>query len=78
VTPATCPILLLQALRDPVVPLTQAVAILAELTEQGTEHRYLSFADEADGFRHLRVIQACFEAGLLQTRCAATNSTKRV
>jgi dipeptidyl aminopeptidase/acylaminoacyl peptidase len=64
VTSLTCPVLLLQGLLDPVVPPDQSVALLAELTEHGIEHRYLSFGNEAHGFRRQETIQACFDTEL--------------
>jgi len=64
VTSLTSPVLLLQGLRDPVVPPAQAVTMLAELAEHGIEHRYLSFSNEAHGFRHPDTICACLEAEL--------------
>src|SRR5262249_60982382 len=62
VTPATCPILLLQGLDDPVVPPAQSEAIAAELTAHGIRHAYLAFEGESHGFRRadtpLRALEA--------------------
>lgn len=60
----TCPVLLLQGLRDPVVPPAQAVALLGELADSGVDHVYLAFAGESHGFRRADTIRACLEAEL--------------
>ncbi|HEY1625515.1 MAG TPA: prolyl oligopeptidase family serine peptidase [Streptosporangiaceae bacterium] len=64
VTAATCPILLLQGLDDPVVPPAQADSIAADLTAHGIPHAYLSFAGESHGFRKAETIITCLEAEL--------------
>ncbi|MCE7010745.1 prolyl oligopeptidase family serine peptidase [Kibdelosporangium philippinense] len=64
VTSETCPLLLLQGLLDPVVPPSQAVALLGELAEHGVEHAYLAFAKESHGFRRPESIRASLEAEL--------------
>jgi dipeptidyl aminopeptidase/acylaminoacyl peptidase len=64
VTAATCPILLLQGLDDPVVPPAQADSIAADLTAQGIPYAYLSFAGESHGFRKAETIVTCLEAEL--------------
>jgi dipeptidyl aminopeptidase/acylaminoacyl peptidase len=64
VTAATCPILLLQGLDDPIVPPAQAEAIAAQLATHGIRHAYLSFAGESHGFRRAETITACLEAEL--------------
>jgi dipeptidyl aminopeptidase/acylaminoacyl peptidase len=64
VTEATCPILLLQGLDDPVVPPAQSEGIAAELAARGIRHAYLSFKGESHGFRRAETIIACLEAEL--------------
>ena len=64
VTAATCPILLLQGLDDPVVPPAQSEAIAAELTAHGIRHAYLAFEGESHGFRRADTIIRCLEAEL--------------
>jgi dipeptidyl aminopeptidase/acylaminoacyl peptidase len=64
VTEATCPILLLQGLDDPIVPPAQSEAIAAQLAEHGIRHAYLSFEGESHGFRRADTIITCLEAEL--------------
>ncbi|MFC5054231.1 prolyl oligopeptidase family serine peptidase [Saccharothrix xinjiangensis] len=64
VTAETCPLLLLQGLRDPVVPPGQAVALISELVAHGIDHQYIAFADESHGFKDARTVRACLEAEL--------------
>jgi dipeptidyl aminopeptidase/acylaminoacyl peptidase len=64
VTEATCPIMLLQGLDDPVVPPAQSEAIAADLAAHGIRHAYLSFKGESHGFRRAETIIACLEAEL--------------
>ncbi len=64
VSAATCPILLLQGLDDPVVPPAQSEAIAAQLAAQGTPYAYLAFEGESHGFRRIETITACLEAEL--------------
>ena len=64
VTAATCPILLLQGLDDPVVPPAQSEAIAAQLAEYGIRHAYLAFEGESHGFRRADTIIRCLEAEL--------------
>jgi len=64
VTAATCPILLLQGLDDPVVPPAQADSIAADLAAHGIPYAYLSFAGESHGFRKAETIVTCLEAEL--------------
>lgn len=64
VTEATCPILLLQGIDDPVVPPAQAEAIASQLAAQGIRHAYLSFEGESHGFRRAETVTACLEAEL--------------
>ena len=64
VTEATCPILLLQGLDDPVVPPAQSEAIAGQLAAHGIRHAYLSFKGESHGFRRADTITSCLEAEL--------------
>jgi dipeptidyl aminopeptidase/acylaminoacyl peptidase len=64
VTEATCPVLLLQGLDDPVVPPAQSEAIAAQLAAHGIRHAYLSFKGESHGFRRADTIINCLEAEL--------------
>ena len=64
VTDATCPVLLLQGLEDPVVPPEQAMSIAADLAAHGIRHAYLPFAGESHGFRKAATIIAALEAEL--------------
>jgi len=61
---ATCPVLLLQGLEDPVVPPVQAESIARDLAEHGIPYGYLTFPGEAHGFRRAETIVACLEAEL--------------
>jgi len=64
VTDATCPVLLLQGLDDPVVPPQQAESIAADLAAHGIRHAYLGFAGESHGFRKADSVIASLEAEL--------------
>ncbi|HEY6297320.1 MAG TPA: prolyl oligopeptidase family serine peptidase, partial [Streptosporangiaceae bacterium] len=64
VTDATCPILLLQGLDDPVVSPVQAESIAADLAAHGIPYAYLPFAGESHGFRKAETIMASLEAEL--------------
>jgi dipeptidyl aminopeptidase/acylaminoacyl peptidase len=64
VTDATCPILLLQGLDDPVVLPEQSESIAAELAAHGIRHAYIAFAGESHGFRKAESIMASLEAEL--------------
>ena len=61
---ATCPVLLLQGLDDPVVPPAQAESIARDLAAHGIPYAYLPFAGESHGFRKAETIVACLEAEL--------------
>jgi dipeptidyl aminopeptidase/acylaminoacyl peptidase len=61
---ATCPVLLLQGLDDPVVPPAQAESIASDLAAHGIPYGYLTFAGESHGFRKAETIVACLEAEL--------------
>ena len=64
VTDATCPVLLLQGLEDPIVPPRQAESIAADLSAHGIRHALLSFKGESHGFRRTETIIAALEAEL--------------
>ncbi len=64
VTDATCPILLLQGLDDPVVPPQQSESIAAELAAHGIRHAYIAFEGESHGFRKAESIMDALEAEL--------------
>jgi dipeptidyl aminopeptidase/acylaminoacyl peptidase len=64
VSDATCPVLLLQGLDDPVVPPAQAESIAADLAAHGIPYAYIAFAGESHGFRKAENIIASLEAEL--------------
>ena len=64
VSAATCPILLLQGLDDPIVPPAQSEAVAAQLAEHGIRHALLAFEGESHGFRRVETIIASLEAEL--------------
>ncbi len=64
VNAATCPVLLLQGLDDPVVPPAQAESIAADLAAHGIPYAYIAFEGEAHGFRKAENIVASLEAEL--------------
>jgi dipeptidyl aminopeptidase/acylaminoacyl peptidase len=64
VTDATCPILLLQGLDDPVVPPAQSESIAADLAAHGTRHAYIAFEGESHGFRSAEAVATSLEAEL--------------
>jgi dipeptidyl aminopeptidase/acylaminoacyl peptidase len=64
VTDATCPVLLMQGLDDPVVPPVQAESIAADLAAHGIPYAYLPFAGESHGFRKAETIMASLQAEL--------------
>jgi dipeptidyl aminopeptidase/acylaminoacyl peptidase len=64
VTDATCPILLLQGLSDPVVPAAQSESIAADLAAHGISYAYIAFEGESHGFRKSETIIAAYEAEL--------------
>ncbi len=64
VTDATCPILLLQGLDDPVVPPAQSETIASDLSAHGIRHAYITFEGESHGFRKAESIMAALEAEL--------------
>jgi dipeptidyl aminopeptidase/acylaminoacyl peptidase len=64
VNSATCPVLLLQGLDDPVVPPAQAESIAADLAAHGIPYAYITFEGESHGFRKAENIVASLEAEL--------------
>ena len=60
-------VLILQGLDDPVVPASQATAMVEALRARGRRCEYLAFAGEGHGFRRAETIEACprRRAGLL-------------
>jgi dipeptidyl aminopeptidase/acylaminoacyl peptidase len=64
VNEATCPVLLLQGLDDPVVPPAQAESIAADLAAHGIPYAYITFEGEAHGFRKAENIATSLEAEL--------------
>jgi dipeptidyl aminopeptidase/acylaminoacyl peptidase len=64
VNDATCPVLLLQGLDDPVVPPAQAESIAADLAAHGIPYAYITYACESHGFRKAENIVASMEAEL--------------
>jgi dipeptidyl aminopeptidase/acylaminoacyl peptidase len=64
VTTATCPVLLLQGLDDPVVPFGQPPGLAGELAAYGIPHACLMFDGEQNGFRTAETVIACLEAEL--------------
>ncbi|HUY47021.1 MAG TPA: prolyl oligopeptidase family serine peptidase [Streptosporangiaceae bacterium] len=64
VTNATCPVLLLQGLDDPIVPAAQARSIADDLAAHGIRHALLTFRGESHGFRRSETIIATLEAEL--------------
>jgi dipeptidyl aminopeptidase/acylaminoacyl peptidase len=61
---ATCPVLLLQGLDDPVVPPAQSESIAADLAAHGIPYAYITFEGESHGFRKAENIVASLEAEL--------------
>ena len=64
VNEATCPVLLLQGLDDPVVPPAQSESIAADLASHGIPYAYVPFEGESHGFRKAENIATAFEAEL--------------
>lgn len=59
-----CPVIFLQGLQDKVVPPSQAEAMVNALTSKGIYTEYITFAEEAHGFRQAQTIQRALEAEL--------------
>jgi dipeptidyl aminopeptidase/acylaminoacyl peptidase len=64
VTAATCAVLLLQGLDDPIVPPEQSERFAAELAKHGIQHAYIAFEGESHGFRKAESLMASLEAEL--------------
>jgi dipeptidyl aminopeptidase/acylaminoacyl peptidase len=64
VNEATCPILLLQGLDDPVVPPAQSESIAADLAAHGIAYAYVPFEGESHGFRKAENIATAYAAEL--------------
>ena len=64
VTAATCPILLLQGIDDPIVPFAQSASLAGELAAHGIPHALLMFEGESHGFRKAETVIAALEAEL--------------
>jgi dipeptidyl aminopeptidase/acylaminoacyl peptidase len=64
VTAATCPILLLQGLDDPVVPPAQSESIAADLAAHGIRYAYIAFEGESHGFRKAETVATALAAEL--------------
>jgi dipeptidyl aminopeptidase/acylaminoacyl peptidase len=64
VSEATCPVLLLQGLDDPIVLPEQAERMAADLAGNGIRHAYLAFEGESHGFAGAEAIAAALEAEL--------------
>ncbi|HZI51387.1 MAG TPA: prolyl oligopeptidase family serine peptidase, partial [Terriglobia bacterium] len=60
----SCPVILFQGLDDKVVPPNQAEAFVAALRAKGLDHEYVTFANEAHGFRKSETIERVAEAEL--------------
>jgi len=64
VTDATCPVLLLQGLDDPIVPPEQSERIASDLAAHGIRHAYIAFDGESHGFRRAESMTVSLEAEL--------------
>lgn len=60
-----CPVIFMQGLEDKVVPPAQAEAMVAALRDKGVPVAYITFDDEAHGFRKASNIKRALEAELL-------------
>lgn len=59
-----CPVLFLQGLDDPVVPPSQAEAMVAALARHGIPHAYVAFPGERHGFRRAENLRTALEVEL--------------
>mgnify|MGYP001194401527 CR=1 FL=1 len=59
-----CPVIFLQGLEDKIVPPSQAEAMVDALKAKGIRTEYVTFADEAHGFRRANNIASAFAAEL--------------
>jgi dipeptidyl aminopeptidase/acylaminoacyl peptidase len=64
VNDATCPVLLLQGLDDPIVPPAQSERIAADLASHDIPYAYVPFEGESHGFRKAENIATAYEAEL--------------
>jgi dipeptidyl aminopeptidase/acylaminoacyl peptidase len=64
VSPATCPVLLLQGLDDPVVPPAQSEMLADELAAAGVPYAYVAFPGESHGFRRAETVVMALESEL--------------
>lgn len=62
--PITAALIIFQGLDDPVVPPSQAEAMVDALRRRGLPHAYLSFEGEQHGFRRATTLARCLEAEL--------------
>ena len=60
----SCPVILFQGLEDPIVPPSQAEAMVSALAAKGIPHAYLTFPGEQHGFRRASSMERCLEAEL--------------
>ncbi|PSL00987.1 dipeptidyl aminopeptidase/acylaminoacyl peptidase [Murinocardiopsis flavida] len=60
----TAPVLVLQGADDPVVPPSQATALVDELKQRGTPHAYIEFPGEGHGLRSAEARRRALEAEL--------------
>jgi dipeptidyl aminopeptidase/acylaminoacyl peptidase len=60
----TCPVIFFQGLDDPVVPPSQAEAMVAAMRTRGLPVAYLAFPGESHGFRRADTIRRALEAEL--------------
>lgn len=58
----SCPVAFFQGLDDPIVPPSQAEAMVEALRSRGIPHAYLGFEGEQHGFRQAATVQRCLEA----------------
>jgi dipeptidyl aminopeptidase/acylaminoacyl peptidase len=61
---ASCPVLLLQGLDDPIVPPAQSERFAAAMGAAGMPYAYLTFAGESHGFRRAETVITCLESEL--------------
>jgi dienelactone hydrolase len=61
---ASCPVLLLQGLDDPIVPPAQSEKFAAALADRDIPYAYLTFEGESHGFRRADTVITCLESEL--------------
>jgi dipeptidyl aminopeptidase/acylaminoacyl peptidase len=64
ISKVSCPVILFQGLRDPIVPPPQAQLIAEALHAKQMPYAYLTFPDEGHSFRNSDTIQRCMGAEL--------------